>query len=247
MKTSSGACEVADLLKRWQDQQLACCFRNLCDSTQTIKLIDEYGTCQYIKQQGRLGVTQHQTVLTALEHGALRYQNSRTYKELDNKQLLDEAIDEMGTIPCANKGGEKMSRVDVEEQLKKEIRGVSEYLLEVHGLPPGRKGDGVTRLIHENLNGLQSAILSKNGKLEKARWVIDDLQVDIVCYNEHQQNLWHKSNRNGFLQMFNGGKTELWAIASHNRNKDIGKFQEGGTAMMVYGNLIQQFNHEKSG
>ncbi len=74
-----------------------------------------------------------------------------------------------------------MSQVDVEEQLKKEIRGVSEYLLEVHGLPPGRKGDGVTRLIHENLNGLQSVMLSKNGKLEKARWVIDDLQVDIVC------------------------------------------------------------------
>jgi hypothetical protein len=124
---------------------------------------------------------------------------------------------------------------------------VSKYLLEVHGLPLGRKGDGVTRLIYENLNGLQSTMLRKNGKLEKARWVIDDLHSDIVCYNKHQQNLWHKSNRNGFRQMFNGGKTELRAIASHNRNKDAGKFQEGGTAMMVYGNLIQQFDPEKSG
>jgi hypothetical protein len=68
---------------------------------------------------------------------------------------------------------------------------VSEYLLEVHGLPPGRKGDGVTRLIYEYLNGLQSTMLSKNRKLEKAWRVIDDLQADIVCYNEHQQNLWH--------------------------------------------------------
>jgi len=166
---------------------------------------------------------------------------------LDNIQLLDEAIDETVTIPCANKGGEEMRRVDVEEQLEKEIRGVSEYLLEIHGLPPGRKGDGITRLIYENLNGLQSTMLSKNGKLEKARRVIDDLQADIVCYNEHQQNLWHKSNQNGFQQMFNGGKTELRAIASHNRNKDAGKFQEGGTAMMVYGDLIQQFNPEGSG
>jgi hypothetical protein len=91
----------------------------------------------------------------------------------------------MGTIPCANKGGEEISRVDVDKQLTKEIRGVLEYLLEIHGLPPGRKGDGVTRLIDENLNGLQSTMLSKNGKLEKARRVIDDLQVDIVCYNEH--------------------------------------------------------------
>ncbi len=47
--------------------------------------------------------------------------------------------------------------------------------------------------------------------------------------------------------MFNGRETELRAIASHNRNKDTGKFQEGGTAMMVYGDLIQQFNPEESG
>jgi hypothetical protein len=47
--------------------------------------------------------------------------------------------------------------------------------------------------------------------------------------------------------MFDGGETELQAIASHNRNEDVGKFQEGGTAMMVYGNLIQQFPPEESG
>jgi hypothetical protein len=140
-----------------------------------------------------------------------------------------------------------MSQVEVAEQLKKEIMGVSEYLLEVHGLPPGRKGDKVTRLIYENLNGLQSTMLRKNEKLEKARRVINDLQADIVCYTKHRQNLHHKSNWNGFWHMFNGGKTELRAIASHNRNKDAGKCQEGGTAMMVYGNLIQQFDPEDSG
>ena len=68
--------------------------------------------------------------------------------------------------------GEEKCRVEVEEQLGKEIRGVSEYLLEVHGLPLGRKGDGVTRLIYDNLNGLQSTMSSKNGKLEKAWRVI---------------------------------------------------------------------------
>ncbi len=76
--------------------------------------------------------------------------------------------------------------------------------------------------------------------------IIDDLQADIVCYNEHQQNLRHKSNRNGFWQMFNSGKTELRAIASHKRNEDMGKFHKGGTAMMVHGNLIQQFDPEGS-
>jgi hypothetical protein len=95
------------------------------------------------------------------------------------------------------------------------------------------KGRGITRLIYENLNGLQSTLLSKNEKLEKARRVINDLQADILCYNEHRQNLWHGLNRNGFRQMFNGGETELWAIASNIVHKEVGKFQEGGTAMMT--------------
>jgi hypothetical protein len=56
-----------------------------------------------------------------------------------------------------------MSRVDVEEQLKKEIRVVSEYRLKVHGLPPGSMGDGVTRLTYENLNGLQSTMEAGEG------------------------------------------------------------------------------------
>ena len=101
---------------------------------------------------------------------------------------------------------------------------MSEYLLEVHGSAPGRKGEGVTRLIYENLNGLQSTLSNKNEKLEKARKVIDDLQANIFSYNKQRQNLRHKSNRYGFQQMFNGGETELLAIASHNKNKEAGKF-----------------------
>jgi hypothetical protein len=123
---------------------------------------------------------------------------------------------------------------------------VLEYLLDVHGLPPGQKGEGVTRVIYENLNGLQSA-LSKNEKLDKAWQVINDIQANVVCYNEHCQNLKHKTNRNGFRQMFNGRETELRAIAAHNVNKDAGKFQEGGTVMLVFGDLIEQFDPEGSG
>jgi len=137
---------------------------------------------------------------------------------------MDEAIDEMGTVPCSIAGDDEESQVNVEEQLRKEIREVSDYLLEVHGVPPGRKGEGIARLIYENLNGLQSTLSNKNEKLEKARRVIDDLQADVVCYNEHRQNLRHKANQNGFRQMFNGGETDLRAIASHNVHKSVGKY-----------------------
>jgi hypothetical protein len=192
-------------------------------------------------------VTPHQKVLTALEQRATRYLNSQTCEDLEDERLLDEAIDETGMLLHASERDGERSWVVVEKQLIKKIRGVSEYLLEVHGLPPGRKGKGVTRLIYENLNGLQPTMLKQNEKLEKAQQVIDDLQADIVCYNEHCQNLWHKANRNEFRQMFNGGETELRAIMSHNRNEEAGKFQEGGTAMMVYGDLIQQFDPKASG
>ncbi len=125
----------------------------------------------------------------------LHYQKSKTYEKLEDKRLLHEAIGEMETVPCANIGGEEASHVNVEEQLIKEIREVSDYLLKVHGVPPGRKREGIT---YENLNELQSTLSSKNEKLEKAQHVINDLQADIVCYNEHRQNLWHWLNRNGF-------------------------------------------------
>jgi hypothetical protein len=49
----------------------------------------------------------------------------------------------------------------------------------------------------------------------------------VVFYNKHHQNLKHKTNQNGFRQMFNGGEMELRAIAAHNVNKEAGKFQEG--------------------
>jgi hypothetical protein len=150
----------------------------------------------------------------------------------------------MVAAPLVEDNGEQ--RRTAEQEVSKEIRGVSEYLLEVHRLPPGRKRDGVTRLMNKNLNGLQS-MLSKNEKLDKARQVINDLQANVVCYNEHRQNLKHKANRNGFHQMFNGGETELRAIAAHNVNEDAGKFQESGTAMLVFGDLIEQFDPEGSG
>jgi len=166
---------------------------------------------------------------------------------LEDKRLLDEAIDKTGTVPCPNAGGDKESRINIEEQLRKEIREVSDYLLEVHGVPPGQKGEGTLRLIYKNLNGLQSTLSGKNEKLEEARRVIDDLQADVVCYNEHWQKIRHQANKNGFRQMFNGGETDLRAIASHNVHESVGKYQEGGTAMMSYGNLLQQFDPEIPG
>jgi hypothetical protein len=83
-----------------------------------------------------------------LEQRARRYQESHSYKELEDEQLFDEAIDETCTVaaPLVEDNGEQCRTV--EQELSKEIRRVSEYLLEVHGLPPGWKREGVTRVIY---------------------------------------------------------------------------------------------------
>jgi hypothetical protein len=222
-QASSGECEVAGSVQRRQNQRRASCFRNLCETTHRIQLINEFGTWQYIQQWGQLNVTQHLLVLTTLEQRVRRYQESQSNEELEDERLLDDAINETGTVAAPPVEDDGEQRRTAEQEVSKEIRRVLEYLLDVHGLPPVQKRDGVTRVMYENLNGLQS-MLSKNEKLNKARQVINDLQADVVCYNEHPQNLKHKANRNGFCQMFNGGETELRAIAAHNVNEDAGKF-----------------------
>jgi hypothetical protein len=41
---------------------------------------------------------QHLSVLTALEQQARQYQESQSYEELEDERLLDDAINEMGTV-----------------------------------------------------------------------------------------------------------------------------------------------------
>jgi hypothetical protein len=47
--------------------------------------------------------------------------------------------------------------------------------------------------------------------------------------------------------MFNGGETDLRVIASHNVHESVGKYLEGGTAVLSYRNLQQQFDSKGSG
>jgi hypothetical protein len=92
---------------------------------------------------------------------------------------MDEAINETGTVmaPVVEDNGEQLRAA--EQKLCKEVKDVLEFLLEVHGLPPGQKGEGIIRVIYENLNSFHPT-LSRNDKLDKARQVINDLQVDVV-------------------------------------------------------------------
>ena len=160
-------------------------------------------------------------------------------------------IDETGTVdtvgmtddvPAGPEQTLRDGRSAREKELK-QVRGLDEYLLKVHGVAPGSKPEGVWRLLYENLNGIGSC-LAGNDELDKAKGTIDDMEADIVCYNEHRLNLMHKKNMKGFSQVFRVGKAEIWLVAAHNTHegKDVGKVQEGGTAMLLFGETIDQCN-----
>ena len=47
--------------------------------------------------------------------------------------------------------------------------------------------------------------------------------------------------------MFNDGETDIRAIAAHNANENVGQVQEGGTEMLAFGNMMDQFDGNGSG
>ena len=54
-----------------------------------------------------------------------------------------------------------------------------EEVLQVHGVLPGQKEEGITRLMYENANGFSNR-MGGNEKLGKAKDIIDELEADVV-------------------------------------------------------------------
>ena len=93
-------------------------------------------------------------------------------------------------------------------------------------------------LIYENINGINNR-LAGNEKVTKARQIHDNLAVDIVAYNKHRLNMRHAKNVNGFNQLFNGGEAPIHSVVSHNAHENVGRVQEGGANLMVFGALVE--------
>jgi hypothetical protein len=96
------------------------------------------------------------------------------------------------------------------------------------------------------MNGISNR-LSDNAKLEKAKEIHDELEVDIVAYYKHRLNLHHHLNVNGFDQMFKGGEAATQSIAAHNIHENIGRIQEGGTSLLMFGPTTEYQDIEQLG
>ena len=127
------------------------------------------------------------------------------------------------------------------------MRDIRKELLQVHGDAPSIKSEGVCRILYENANGIPNQ-MQGNRKLRKAKELINDLKADVEAYNEHHVNLTHWGNINGFRKLFQGGTSDVKAIAAHNKHHCINeKVQEGGTCLLAYGSTIDFFQLAQSG
>ena len=200
-----------------------------------------------------MGVTRHSRVLSALEKRALRYRRKGQCQADMDEVLFNEAIDETGTVSTAgltDSDNESLGNRIIEAEAtyleQEEIQGVSDDLLTIHGMAPGPKPEEVTRLIYENPDGFNTRI-NGNEKLDKAKELIDELEADVAAYSEHRINCGHKDNINGMGQMFNGGEAEIRTQTGHNKHENVGRQQQGGTSLLLFGSLIDQYNFEDSG
>ncbi len=124
--------------------------------------------------------------------------------------------------------------------------GLSEEVLRVHGVALTSKRGGTICLIYENMSGICNT-LSNNAKLEKAKEIHDELEVEIAAYNEHWLNLRHRLNVNGFNQMFKGGEAAIQSITTHNTHENIGRTQEGGASHLMFSPITEYLDLEQLG
>jgi hypothetical protein len=129
-------------------------------------------------------------------------------------------VDETGTIEVNT-----INLQEIEQQEKLDMVGVSDDVLSVHGVMPGRKQEGVTRLLYENFNSLPNRT-GGNDKLEKAKDLIHEWEADLVGIVEHRQNLKHKNNVHGWNQLFRRCKEDIQSVVAHNTHENIAPTQK---------------------
>ena len=217
-----------------------------------MKLIDALGNAQYVRKAGRMTLTKHASILSALEKRAERYRRGVHNIISKDEALYREAIalDETETVVTSSMTDSDddsvSSGANLQEQNYSEIEGIAKELLTVQGQAPGPKSEGTVRLAMENPNGLGTRIAG-NDKLEKAKELADELELDLLALTEHRINPRHRQNKNGLAQMFKGGESEVRAQVGHNAHENISRVQEGGVGLLLYGPLIEQYDFEASG
>ena len=202
-----------------RSQRRAHNFRYNTTTGRAITILEQSGVTRTLQHRGRLNLLSHTSTLNALEKQALRFTNRQLTPNQQDKDLIQSAVSNAPSHQTLT-AIENYPFQDEEEVSR--ILSENQALLQPIGIAPGPKGEGVTRLFYENLNGITASI-SNNHKLQKAMGIIDDMEVDVFAFNEHKINFAHNENRRqGLAKLFNGGET-LTRAAGGNIKHPIAK------------------------
>ncbi len=151
------------------------------------------------------------------------------------------SVDKTGTIEI-----NKLNLKEIEQQEQLDMIGVSDKVLPVHGIMPGRKEEGVTRRLYENCNSFLNR-MGGNAKLEKVKELIHEWEADLVGIVQHRQNMKHKQNINGWNKLFRRCKEDVRSIVAHNTHEIELPVQEGGTGLIALSPLLEYLDMKNSG
>ena len=105
----------------------------------------------------------------------------------------------------------------------------------IHGDKLGEKGDGTTRLVFENFNGL-AAWQPRNDKIILARKFLRRIKADGYAGAECRSQ-WDLLNNGSQLKQLFQSEVATRAVTAHNEHEDDMRAQEGGTGMVVFDQL----------
>ncbi len=206
-----------------------------------IRLIDVNGNQCTVRRKGQMQTTSHMIVLKVLLHHEI-FGNGKDIQAPTHAWSIDDT-GMLDTNVLASS-----SDINVLEQEIWECNSITipEEVLQVHGYAPPKNAEGTVPLVYENVNGLSSCLCG-NKKVDRMKELHDELEVDMAAYCEHKLHMKYKKNVNGFNQLFKGWEAAIQSITAHNVHKNIGRTQQGGTNLILFGRLTKQSDHNESG
>ena len=116
-------------------------------------------------------------------------------------------VDETGTTNAS------FNSEEIQQQERIDIRRVSDEILQVHGVLPGRKDDGIVRLLYENANGIPNRLGGMRSWIRQRNLLTNLAQTSLHIMNTDRTYATRIIEMDGTSS--SGGGNRMYAQLSH--------------------------------
>ena len=121
-------------------------------------------------------------------------------------------LDETGTTNAS------FNSEEIQQQERIDIRGVSDEILQVHGVLPGRKDDGIIRLLYENANGIPNRLGGTRSWIRQRNLLTNLAQMLLHITNTNKTYATRIIEMDGTSS--SGGGNRMYAQSLHTMNME---------------------------